>query len=40
MLTAKDVMSKKVITVKRDLPIKELSKLFIEHHNMNLNNIY
>lgn len=31
MLTAKDIMSKTVITVKRDLPIKELSKLFIEH---------
>ncbi len=32
MLTAKDVMSKKVIQVKRDLPIKELSKLFIKHN--------
>lgn len=32
MQTAKDIMSKKVVTVKKDLAIKDLSKLFIEHN--------
>ena len=31
MLTAKDIMTKKVITVKPDTSIKELSALFVKH---------
>lgn len=31
MATAKDIMTRKVITVKKDLPIKDLSNIFIEH---------
>lgn len=30
MPTAKDIMTRKIITVKKDLPIKDLSKIFIE----------
>lgn len=32
MLTARDIMSKNVITVKKDTPISELSDLFINHN--------
>ncbi len=31
MLTAKDIMTTDVMTVKKDTPISELSRLFIEH---------
>jgi CBS domain-containing protein len=31
MLTAKDIMTKKVVTVKPDTSIKELSALFVKH---------
>jgi len=31
MLTAKDIMTKEIITVKKDTSISELSRLFIEH---------
>lgn len=31
MPIAKDIMTQNLITVKKDLPIKELSKIFIEH---------
>ena len=31
MQIAKDIMTQNLITVKKDLPIKELSKIFIEH---------
>lgn len=31
MLTAKDVMTRKILTVRKDLPIKDLSKIFIEN---------
>ncbi len=31
MLKAKDIMTREVITVKRDTPISELSKIFIQH---------
>ena len=32
MLTAKEIMSSNVVTVKKDLHIKELSQLFVKHH--------
>jgi len=32
MKTARDIMTRKVVTVKKDQPISDLSKLFIENH--------
>ena len=32
MKTARDIMTQNVVTVKKDQPISDLSKLFIENH--------
>mgnify|MGYP002828297735 CR=1 FL=1 len=32
MKTARDIMTRNVVTVKKDQPISDLSKLFIESH--------
>ena len=32
MKTARDIMTRNVVTVKKDQPISDLSKLFIENH--------